>query len=70
METPRSGWVRITQSQGPKRGDLVRERLAFGILVFVMIFLFAFVFYVLGRGEYKPSPEGAAPSHVISGPLA
>lgn len=35
----------------------MRERVAFGILVFIMIFLFAFVFAVLGRGEYDPSVE-------------
>lgn len=35
----------------------MRERVAFGILVFIMIFLFAFVFAVLGRGEYDPSAE-------------
>ncbi len=35
----------------------MRERLAFGILIFIMIFLFAFVFAVLGRGEYEPSSE-------------
>lgn len=38
-----------------QRGEKVRERLAFGIMVFILIFLFAFVFAVLGRGEYEPS---------------
>ena len=37
----------------------MRERVAFGILVFIMIFLFAFVFAILGRGEYEPSTEGS-----------
>ncbi len=32
----------------------MRERLAFGILIGVLIFLFAIVFAVLGRGEYQP----------------
>jgi hypothetical protein len=32
----------------------LRERLAFGILIGVLIFLFAIVFAVLGRGEYQP----------------
>ena len=29
-----------------------------GILVGVMIFLIAFVFAILGRGEYEPSTSG------------
>lgn len=37
----------------------MRERLAFGILVAILVFLFAFVFAVLGRGEYEPSSEGS-----------
>ena len=37
----------------------MRERLAFGILIILLIFLFAFTFAVLGKGEYKPG--GAAP---------
>ena len=49
----------------------MRERLAFGILVFLLIFLFAFVFAILGRGEYKPSPEGSVdPAPVVSTILA
>lgn len=43
----------------------MRERLAFGILIFIMIFLFAFVFAVLGRGEYEPSSG----EHSESAPL-
>lgn len=44
----------------------MRERLAFGILVAILIFLFAFVFAVLGRGEYEPSSEGSAePSPIV-----
>jgi hypothetical protein len=38
---------------------LLRERVAFLILIAVLIFLFAFTFAVLGKGEYKPG--GAAP---------
>lgn len=49
----------------------MRERLAFGILVFIMIFLFAFVFAILGRGEYQPSPEGGVdPTPAVSTVLA
>jgi hypothetical protein len=33
---------------------LLRERLAFAILIAVLIFLFAFTFAVLGKGEYVP----------------
>ena len=44
----------------------MRERLAFGILVFILIFLFAFVFAVLGRGEYQPSSQGSVdPAPII-----
>lgn len=33
----------------------MRERLAFGILIILLIFLFAFTFAVLGKGEYEPT---------------
>jgi hypothetical protein len=33
----------------------VRERLAFGILILLLICLFAFTFAVLGKGEYEPT---------------
>jgi hypothetical protein len=33
----------------------VRERLAFGILILLLICLFAFTFAVLGKGEYEPA---------------
>ena len=37
----------------------MRERLAFTIMVAILIFLFAFTFAVLGKGEYEPStPSG------------
>jgi hypothetical protein len=39
----------------------LRERVAFVIMVAVLIFLFAFTFAVLGKGEYEPG--GAAPAH-------
>jgi hypothetical protein len=39
----------------------VRERVAFIVLVTVLILLFAFTFAVLGKGEYEPSHEGSAP---------
>ena len=38
----------------------MRERLAFGILIVLLIFLFAFTFAVLGKGEYEPG-GGALP---------
>lgn len=38
----------------------MRENIAVGILVFVLIMLFAITFFVLGRGEYEPGgPEDA-----------
>jgi hypothetical protein len=37
----------------------VRERVAFTIMVSILIFLFALTFAVLGKGEYEPSvPSG------------
>jgi hypothetical protein len=39
----------------------VRERLAFGILIILLIFLFAFTFAVLGKGEYEPTGGVALP---------
>ena len=33
----------------------MRERLAFGILILLLICLFAFTFAVLGKGEYEPT---------------
>jgi hypothetical protein len=41
-----------------ERGDWVRERVVFTIMVAILIFLFAFTFAVLGKGEYEPSNEG------------
>jgi hypothetical protein len=38
----------------------VRERLSIGILVGVLIFLIAFVFAILGKGEYQPPTSGEA----------
>lgn len=35
----------------------MRERLAFGILILLLIILFAFTFAVLGKGEYEPTGE-------------
>jgi hypothetical protein len=40
----------------------VRERVAFVIMIAVLIFLFAFTFAVLGKGSYEPG--GAAPPPV------
>ena len=39
----------------------MRERLAFGILIILLIFLFAFTFAVLGKGEYVPASREAPP---------
>ena len=39
----------------------MRERVAFGILIVLLIFLFAFTFAVLGKGEYEPAI--VAPEH-------
>ena len=41
----------------------MRERLAFGILIILLIFLFAFTFAVLGKGEYVPA---AAPTQTYT----
>ena len=49
------------------RGGEVRERIAFGVLIVLLIFLFAFTFAVLGKGEYEPT--GGAP-HQVSSSLA
>jgi hypothetical protein len=38
----------------------VRERVAFTILVAILIFLFSFTFAILGKGEYEPSHEGGS----------
>jgi hypothetical protein len=43
----------------------VRERLAFGILIILLIFLFAFTFAVLGKGEYEPT-GGDVPQQTYS----
>ena len=53
------------------RGDWVRERGAFTIMVSILIFLFALTFAVLGKGEYEPSvpsgeQQGAVPSLVAA----
>ena len=50
-------WVRMAPRFVLERGDKVRERLAFGILILLLICLFAFTFAVLGKGEYEPTGE-------------
>lgn len=50
-------WVRIALRFVLERGDKVRERLAFGILILLLICLFAFTFAILGKGEYEPTGE-------------
>lgn len=42
---------------------MLRERVAFVILIAVLIFLFAITFAVLGKGEYEPSHGDAAPTY-------
>jgi hypothetical protein len=49
--------VRMARRFVFERGDKVRERLAFGILILLLICLFAFTFAVLGKGEYEPTGE-------------
>ena len=45
----------------------MRERVAFTIMVAILIFLFAFTFAILGKGEYEPSHEGgSAPASSVS----
>jgi hypothetical protein len=46
----------------------VRERVAFVIMVAILIFLFAFTFAILGKGSYQPSGEenASAPSFLVS----
>lgn len=36
----------------------MRERLAFLLMVGILVFLFAFVFAILGRGSYEPGGSG------------
>ena len=38
----------------------MRERVAFTIMVAILIFLFAFTFAILGKVEYEPSHEGGS----------
>ncbi len=33
----------------------MRERVAFTIMVAILVFLFAFTFAILGKGSYEPS---------------
>lgn len=46
----------------------MRERVAFLIMVAILIFLFAFTFAILGKGSYEPSGEenASAPSFLLS----
>lgn len=37
---------------------MTREQVTFIVLIAVLVFLFAFVFAVLGKGEYEPSHQG------------
>lgn len=42
------------------------QNIAFGILVFILIVLFAIVFFVLGKGEYQPGEAFYAPAPVVT----
>ena len=46
----------------------MRERVAFVIMVAILIFLFAFTFAILGKGSYQPSGEenASAPAFLVS----
>src|SRR5918998_1508469 len=58
-ETPCLVWYRMAPRRGSREEIWVRERVAFTIMVAILIFLFAFTFAVLGKGEYEPSvPSG------------
>lgn len=54
----------------------MRERLSIGILVVVLIFLIAFVFAILGKGEYQPPTSqehgatGSAPQIALLAPAS
>ena len=41
----------------------MRERVAFVIMVAILIFLFAFTFAILGKGEYEPSSHEGGSAH-------
>jgi hypothetical protein len=43
----------------------LRERLQIGVLVIVLIFLIAFVFAILGRGEYEPPTSGEGSAYSV-----
>lgn len=43
-----------------------RESFAFGLVVFVLITLFAITFFVLGRGEYEPGGAEGSAERVVS----
>lgn len=42
------------------------QNIAFGILVFILIVLFAIVFFVLGKGEYQPGEAFSTPTPVVA----
>lgn len=42
------------------------QNIAFGILVFILIVLFAIVFFVLGKGEYKPGGAYVTPPPIVA----
>ncbi len=35
----------------------MRERIVFSLMVFILIMLFAILFYVLGKGEYQATAD-------------
>ena len=45
----------------------MRERVAFVIMIAILIFLFAFTFAILGKGSYQPSGEENASAPAFLG---
>ena len=57
-------WYRMTPPRTLEEEIWVRERVAFVIMVAVLIFLFSFTFAILGKGSYEPSDGGVpVPAH-------
>ena len=45
---------------------MLRERVAFLIIIAVLIVLFALTFAILGKGAYEPGGEAPLPAHPVS----
>lgn len=46
----------------------MRERVTFGILIVLLIFLFAITFAILGKGKYEPAGRPSSPPLALSLP--